>query len=79
MIKVIYKKLGIDRAIGLAYKKAKVVVLDDRIHGKEWLITLIHEIMHIQCPGWSEEEVDKKSTEMGNVVWKELMARFEKI
>lgn len=68
-MKVEHKKLGKQNAWGLATIEKKIIELDERLVGKKHLEILIHEIMHIQNPEWSETMVIKKSKELTNVLW----------
>jgi hypothetical protein len=70
-IKVRYKKLWRQKVNGIAYVDKGLIELDERLRGKQFLEYLIHEIMHIQNPEWTEETVLKKSEEMANVLWDE--------
>lgn len=72
-IKVLHRKLG--RAGGPKYKidgfahiEKRLIELDTRLKGRAHLLTLIHEVMHIQNPEWSETKVIEKSREMTEVV-----------
>lgn len=44
------------------------VVIDSRTRGKLRMIALIHEFLHIECPNMSEEDVDRISTNIGEVL-----------
>ena len=70
-MKVKYRKLGREKAIGQAHQSRKLIEIDSRLKGKKLLTTIIHEIMHLQNDDWSESKVEKHSTEMGNILWKE--------
>jgi hypothetical protein len=70
-IKVFYRKLGRERAYGFAHHGDDVIEIDERLQGKQFIEILIHEIMHLQNPEWSEEEVLRKSKEMCAIIWKE--------
>lgn len=69
-IKVQEKKLGRQNAWGQAWHEIQKIELDPRLVGKAHLDTIIHEIMHLQNPEWSETMVIKKSRQMTNVLWK---------
>ena len=66
---VIHKKLGRNKAIGLAYKEDGIIHIDERLKGIEHLQTLIHEVAHIQNPKWSEIKVEGHSAEIAKILW----------
>jgi hypothetical protein len=68
-IKVLYRKLGKEKALGLAYKEARTIHIDIRLKGLEKLTVLIHEIMHVQQPGWPEIRVEGNAKELAAVLW----------
>lgn len=76
-IKVKYRKLGREQAAGQAHIKDRLIEIDDRLKKRTLLTTLIHEIMHIQNPDWSESEVEKKSSEMSAVLWEQHYRRVD--
>ena len=75
-ITVKHRKLGKEKAIGLAYKEDREIHIDSRLKGKDFLMVLIHEIMHIQNPQWTEKEVELKSQEMTDVIWDEIIKKL---
>ena len=68
-IKVLFRKLGKEKALGLAYKEARTIHIDSRLKGLEKLTVLIHEIIHIQQPGWPEIRVEGNAKELANLLW----------
>jgi hypothetical protein len=70
-IKVQYRKLFREGVVGWAHHGENLIEIDERLKGKQFLEILIHEIMHLQTPKWSEEEVTRKAHEMANILWKE--------
>ena len=68
-IKVIDKKLGRQKAVGQAYTDAKVIEIDPRQRSKQYLDTLIHEMLHVYNPEWSESKVTKTANEMTDIIW----------
>lgn len=47
------------------------VVIDKREKGKAKLDTLIHELMHLEHPDMSEDEVSRTATNIARVLWGE--------
>lgn len=75
-IKVKYKKLGKQKAWGLADSDGTVYI-DPRLKGKKALEILIHESMHCL---WKEEEEDtiiSKSISLTNAIWSQRYRRIE--
>ena len=68
-VKVEHKKIGHFQADGLAYKEERRIVLDVRLTGKDYLITAIHELLHVHRPKLTEKEVTSLSTAIGNDLW----------
>ena len=67
-IEVKYKKLGRQKAYGIAYE---YIILDTRLKGKKHLEILIHEALHILFPKLSEDDVVTKSILLTNLLWSE--------
>ena len=77
-MKIVYRKLGKEKAWGQAHNDDMIIELDPRLKGKHHLTVLIHEILHLQNPSWSETEVINKSRQMANQLWKENYRRIDK-
>ncbi len=77
-MKIIYRKLGRDKVWGWAHIGDNTIELDIRLKGKHHLEVMIHEILHIQNPEWSETEVVNKSKQLAAMLWKENYRRIEK-
>ena len=54
---VIHRKIKKDVARGLAFIDIGEIHIDERLKGLEHLEILIHEILHIQNPKWSESKI----------------------
>jgi hypothetical protein len=68
---IIHRKLGKQKAHGLAYCESGVIHIDSRINGERHLEVLIHEITHIQNPRWSEIKVEGHAKEMATLLWEQ--------
>ena len=77
-IKVIDKLLGRQKAVGQAYTDAKVIEIDPRQKSKNYLNTLIHELLHVYNPEWSETKVTKTANEMTDIIWKKNYRRIKR-
>lgn len=69
-IRIKVKKLGRQKAAGLAFQSDRLIYLDSRLTGFELFDTAIHEIIHCQQPDLSEESVTAFATEMADLLWK---------
>lgn len=61
---IIHRKLGKEQALGLAFCEDGIIHIDSRIKGQEHLEVMIHEILHIQNPKWSELKVEGHAKEI---------------
>ena len=77
-IKVIDKKLGRQKAVGQAYTDARVIEVDPRQRSKSYLDTLIHEMLHVYNPDWSESKVTKTANEMTDIIWQKNYRRIKR-
>ena len=77
-IKVIDKKLGRQKAVGQAYSDARVIEIDPRQTSKNYLDTLIHELLHVYNPEWSENKVSKTANEITDIIWKKNYRRIKR-
>jgi hypothetical protein len=75
-IKIIYRKLGREKAHGLASKDG-VIEIDERLKGKKHLEILIHELLHCQNPRSSEATIVKNSVMLTRILWKEGYRRVD--
>lgn len=57
-ITIKYKKLGRNKALGLAYKEENLIYLDPKLKGKDFLNVMIHELFHLYFPYLEEDIID---------------------
>ena len=69
MTKVIVRKLGRSKALGLADADNNTIEIDPRQQPKQYLDTLIHEGLHIMFPDLSETQVKKKTKILRDIIW----------
>jgi hypothetical protein len=69
VMKVVYKKLGKQRAWGQAHVDSNTIEIDPRLRARKKMQILIHEAMHILNPDWSETKVIEQSTRMAKMLW----------
>ena len=74
--KVSERKLGREQAYGQYYDG--LVEIDPRLDSKEYLDTLIHEMLHHHLPDLSESDVLAIATRMTNQIWRKNYRRLAK-
>lgn len=75
-IKVKYKKLGKQKAWGLANSDGTIYI-DPRLKGKKALEILIHECLHVLWEEEDEQQVINKSISLCNAIWQQRYRRIE--
>lgn len=70
-VKVIWRKLGRERAWGQATQDPSnpSIEIDPRLGAKRQLEVMCHEQLHISFPGLSEREVDRAGKELCRTLW----------
>lgn len=75
--KVVHRKLGREKADGLAYKEFNEIHIDERLTGRDYILTAIHELLHIHEPKMSEKRVDTLSKKLTNDLWNLKIRRID--
>lgn len=76
-IKVKVRKLGKEKAYGIAYTDDNLIEIDPRHKTAISLFdTEIHEFLHIRFPEWSETKVKKETRALKKFLWK---LRYRKV
>lgn len=70
-MKVVYRKLGKEKAWGQAHVDDKTIEIDPRLKGRKKIEILIHEALHILNPEMSETKVVDQGRRIANVLWKQ--------
>jgi hypothetical protein len=68
-IRIITRKLGREKAYGLAHIEEKVIEIDPRQKPKTLLDTELHEFFHIRHPEWSESKVCREARAATKFLW----------
>jgi len=71
------KKLGKEHVWGLAYMDEGYLEIDPRLGSKDYLDTLIHEMLHCYLPELEEEDIDCMATKMANQIWRKGYRRIQ--
>lgn len=69
-IRVIEKKLGRERALGMAYMGEDTVEIDPRQSPQEYMDTVVHEVLHIAQPDMAESTVAKTARKISSTLWR---------
>ena len=77
-IKVVERPLGREKALGLAWVGEDKIEIDGRLKSKQYLNTLIPEMLHIYNPNWSETRVDQTANEMCHIIWSKNYRRMKR-
>jgi hypothetical protein len=67
--KVVYVKLGRQRAWGQATIGEGLIEIDPRLGAKRQLEVLCHEQVHLTFPEMSESQVDRAGKDLAAVLW----------
>ena len=70
-------KLGKKNVWGLADESKLLIELDEKLKGKKHLEILTHEVLHLLLPDASEQEVERMSIDLINVLWREGYRRVD--
>lgn len=76
-MKVIVRKLGKEKADGLAHIDDNTIEIDSRLTGRRRLEIFIHESLHIVNPAHCETKVCKDAKKIALVLWKQGYRRTE--
>lgn len=74
---VIHRKLGKHQADGLAYKEDKEIHIDERLKSKEYMLTVIHELLHVHQPKLTEKQVVTISQKLCDDMWSLKFRRID--
>ena len=77
-MKVIHRKLGKEKADGLAHIDSNTIEIDERLKGRYRLEITIHEALHILYPKDSETAIIRKSKRITKVLWEQGYRKVEK-
>jgi hypothetical protein len=67
--KVIWRKLGKERAWGQATIGENLIEIDPRLGAKRQLEVLCHEQGHLTFPDKPESEIDRLGKDLANLLW----------
>ena len=68
-MKVVYRKLGKEKAWGQALIEDNTIEIDPRLRARKKMQILIHEALHLLNPEFSESKVIDQSTKLAKLLW----------
>lgn len=77
-MKVNHRKLGREKALGLAHLDDNLIEIDSRLIGRKRLEIYVHEALHLLNPTHSETKVLKDAAKIATVLWKQGYRMVEK-
>lgn len=75
-VKIVEKKLGRENAFGQVWMDTRLIEIDPRQSEKDRIDTVIHELLHLAKPHWSEEHIVRIATFLARALWKEGYRRI---
>ena len=68
-VKVVWRKLGKEKAWGQATIGENLIEIDPRLGAKRQLEVLCHEQVHLTFPELSEKDVDRAGKDLAAILW----------
>ena len=69
-IRVILRRLGKEKAWGLAFASDNIIHLDKRVRPKMLMVNALHECQHCINSRFSETKVERDAQTMTDVLWR---------
>lgn len=67
--KIVERKLGREGNWGQHWTDTNLIELDPRQTSKRYLVTAVHELLHVYFPDASETRVTKTAAKIANYLW----------
>jgi hypothetical protein len=77
-IKLVERKLGRERALGMAHHGENMIEISTNQSTRERLDTVIHETLHLLDPDMPEKRVNSYANRISNVLWKDNWRKITK-
>lgn len=77
-VRIVEEDLTKDKAWGLCYASKGLIKIHPYQPLESRLDTLVHELLHMACPHWSEKKVGKYATFLAKQLWKDGYRRPRK-
>jgi len=68
-VRIVYRKLGREKARGQYCEATGVIELDERLAGEEHLEVLLHEALHAIQPHHDEAVVERDALNLARILW----------
>jgi len=75
-VKVVWRKLGKERAWGQATIGEGLIEIDPRLGAKHQLEVLCHEQVHLTFPEMPEKDVDRAGKDLARLLWAQNYRRI---
>jgi hypothetical protein len=76
-MKVVRKKLGREKAWGMAHPGDNIIEIDPTLKGRKVMEILIHEALHLLNPEWTEAKVVRQSKKLTKLLWSEHFRKVD--
>lgn len=67
--KIVEKKFRDGDTVGMCHQDTGLIEIEPRQLARDYLTTLLHELLHREFPDLREEAVEWASVRMGDAVW----------
>ncbi len=68
---IVEEDLSADRAWGMCFHGKALIKIHPFQPEEHRLDTLVHELLHLMCPDWSEKKVSRYAQFLSRQVWKQ--------
>jgi hypothetical protein len=77
-VQITERKLGRikDKPLGMAWADTGEIEIDPRQLSRDYLDTLIHEILHVEFPELSESKITRLANTLSREIWKKKYRRI---
>lgn len=69
--KYIQKRVGMYFYVTSGAVSADTILIDPNQNQRSFLNTLIHEMLHRECPGWTESHVRGSANRIARIIWEQ--------
>ena len=75
-IKIVERKLGREKALGMAHHGDELVEISPNQNSRERLDTVVHETLHLLSPDMTEKQVTSYANRIAKILWKDGWRRI---
>lgn len=70
-VRIVEEDLGKERAWGMCFYSKALIKIHPFQPEESRLDTLVHELLHMACPDWSEKKISRYATFLAKELWKD--------